>query len=130
MPDFQKLIAVANKVLNAKEGIEFQSFIYELQDRITMLMEKCSAQEKEIMTLNQKLVEYDNWEKEKEKYEVAQDSRRNTVYRLKGTTQIFCPVCLNKSRLPVHLTRDGNISVNNSCHSCHGKFPFDVFELS
>ena len=130
MPDFQKLASVVNKILNAKEAIEFHSFIYDLQDRIAKLTEKCSEQEKTVVNLQNQIIERDNWDKEKANYQICQDAWLNTVYRLSNKREIFCAHCFDQKMMPVRINQSSRRGGHNfSCPQCNNEIAFDLGAL-
>ena len=128
--DFQKLISVINQALNTKESLEVSSFIYDLQDRVTKLTVERSELEKMVVALNNQIAAQANWEQEKKNYEIS-DWASAKVYNLKGTNEIFCPVCFNKDKMPIHIqpVPNGRMSVKESyCPNCKAKYPANKFE--
>lgn len=125
MVDLKSAISIINTALNTKESIEISAFIYDLQDRITKLSDERSALKETIVGLKTQIADHATWEKEKEKYQII-DWMDAKVYSLKGTDEIFCPVCFNKNKMPIHIQPRVvglRTSLEMLCPNCKTAYP-------
>lgn len=108
--------------------LEVNAYIIDLESTYTAIRQEADRLKTEILELKAQIAKHDRWEQEKEKYEVVQDSSFITVYRLKNTKQVFCPVCFHQKSMAIPLV-GGRHYGELSCAICKANMRFDYGAL-
>lgn len=125
------ILSLISGAIKARDFLKLQSlilplksYILELEDmNVTLKKENLDCKEQNVK-LQAKISEYEQWETEKQKYEIVERSG-GFVYLLKGTNQVFCPVCFVNKKIPIHLQPfqyPGDIQELMVCPNCKSEF--------
>ena len=113
--------------LQSKLSIAFNSNT-EILERYAKLQDERSEMSQRLFELEAEIKNRDDWEKEKQKYEVHKlskcDNQYTVVYKLKNSAsdEIFCPNCFVVRRTAVHLHESPKNWQNIYCPNCKSEF--------
>lgn len=110
-------------VLSGADKASAQAFILDMSKEIALLREKVSKQAEQIVDLKMKITEYDRWDEQKKQYETFELSQFTFCYRLPDTGELFCKMCSEQKRMPIHLKRPFNGKTRFvECLNCKNQF--------